>query len=169
MSDPTRLPEDEQAKATLQAQTEEINRLERALAQQYGQESQSLAPVEESSTPREKLFSRKTLFGWAFGTLFVVFMIRMVLPVVFATVKESVVDSMKQSMGISTVYSPARPPAGPVPAAPATPAIPATPPADATPVLAPGKDQPATTVAPSTKPGATVVKIHKVEVKKLPR
>jgi hypothetical protein len=169
MSDPTRLSEEKQARSALHAQTEEINRLERALAQQYGQESQSVAPVEEPSAPGDRLFSRKALFGWAFGTLFVVFIIRMVLPLVFATVKESVVDSMKQSMGITTVYSPALPHAGAAPAAPAVPATPATPPADAAPVVAPGTHPTATTVAPSTKPAATVVKIHKVEIKKPPR
>jgi hypothetical protein len=143
MSDPTRLPEKEQS---LQAQTEEINRLERMLAQ-HGQAAQSLAEVEEPAVS-EKLFSRRTLFGWAFATLLVVFVIRMVLPVVFQTVKESVISSMKESVG-STTVTPVVAPAPPTTVIPA-PAVPATP------------SEPAATTAPAAKPGATV----KVEVKK---
>jgi hypothetical protein len=167
MSDLTRQSEEEQAKATLHAQTEEINRLERALAQQYGQDSLPVAPIEEPPVPRERLFSRKSLFGWAFATLVVVFIIRMVLPIVFTTVKESVVESVKQSMGIRTVVSPALPPAGAATAAPAIPATPATPPDAAKPAIA-GEKTTVTTVTPSTKSGETVVKIHKIEIKKLP-
>ncbi|HUQ48111.1 MAG TPA: hypothetical protein VM053_07715 [Gemmatimonadaceae bacterium] len=88
MSDPTRLPEDEQTKATLQAQTEEINRLELLLAQ-HGQSAQSITESDEPPAP-ERLFSRKTLFGWAFATLLVVFLIRIVLPEVFETVKQEI-------------------------------------------------------------------------------
>jgi hypothetical protein len=165
MSDPTRLSEEERARAALQEQADEINRLERAISQQYGGAALPVAQTDDAPVAKERLFSRRTLFGWAFATLFVVFMIRMVLPLVFETVKESVVDSMKRSTGVTTVSSPAVPPVGPAPAAPATPA---TPPGDVAPVVAPGKDA-ATAVAPSAKPGATVVKIHKVEVKKLPR
>lgn len=166
MSDPTRLSEEERTRA-LQEQADEINRLERAISQQYGEASVPAAQVDEAPVSKERLFSRRTLFGWAFGTLFVVFMIRMVLPLVFATVKESVVESMKQSMGITTVSSPALPPGGPASVTPVTPPVPATPPAGAAPVLAPAK--PATPVTPSATAGPTVVKIHKIEVKKLPR
>ncbi len=167
MSDPTRLSEEQQAKAALHAQTEEINRLERALAQQYGQDSLPVAPIEEPAAPRERLFSRKSLFGWAFATLVVVFIIRMVLPIVFTTVKESVVESVKQSMGIATVITPAPALPGATPAEPALPATPATPADGAKPAIA-GEKTTVTTVTPSEKSGETVVKVHKIEVKKLP-
>lgn len=148
MSDPTRLPGEEQAKATLHAQTEEINRLEQLLARQ-GQSAQSVAEIEEPVAAQEKLFSRRTLFGWAFATLLVVFIIRMVLPVVFETVKESVVSSMKEASG-NTAVTPVVAPAPPttVIRAPTVPAAPA---------------EPAATAAPAAKSGATVIKI---EVKK---
>jgi hypothetical protein len=146
MSDPTRLPEDEQAKATLHAQTEEINRLERLLSE-HGQTAQAITEVDEPAPP-EKLFSRRTLFGWAFATLLIVFIIRMVLPVVFETVKDTVVTSMKESIG-NTAVTPVVAPAPP------TTVIPAPAPAPATPEV-PGKPG---TVAPVTTTSTTIVKI----------
>lgn len=151
MSDPTRLSENEQTKATLLAQTEEIDRLERLLSQ-HGEAAHSIAEIEQPDATREKVFSRRTLFGWAFATLLVVFMIRMVLPVVFETVKDSVVSSLKESTG-NTAVTPVVAPSPPTPVVIPAPAVPAAP-AD-----------PAATAAPAT-PGATVVKIH---IKKVPR
>lgn len=149
------MPEGKEAEATLHAQTEEINRLERLLAQQ-GQMPQPVAEIEQPA-PKEKLFSRTTLFGWAFATLVVVFVIRMVLPVVFETVKESIVSSLKEptSNTAAPVVAPTPPTTIVIPA-PALPGTPAEPSATAAPA-------PTATAAPAAKTGTQVIK---VEVKK---
>lgn len=153
MSDPTRLSEEEQARATLQAQTEEINRLERVLAHQYGDGALPVAPAEAAEPSRERLFSRRTLFGWAFATILVVFVIRMVLPVVFESVKDSIITSMREPT--TNTAAPVVVPTPPPGAAPALPAEPATPGATATPAA------PAGTAAPAPATGTTVIKIVK--------
>ena len=141
MSDPTRLPEEEQAK-TLHAETEEINRLEMLLAQ-HGQQ-QPIAEIEQEAKP-ERLFSRATLFGWAFATLLVVFIIRMVLPEVFATVKEEMVGRMREpSVNTSAPVVAPTPPTTVI-------AVPAEP------------GEPTVIAAPAPNAGTTVIK---VEVKK---
>lgn len=145
MSDPTRLPDPKEADATLHAQTEEINRLERLLAQQG--RSAPVAEIDEPAPPTEKLFSRRTLIGWAFATLVVVFIIRMVIPVAFETAKEEIISRMKEPT--SNTDAPVVAPAPtttvviPAPAAPATPAAPAG------------------TAAPAPTAGPTVITIVK--------
>ncbi len=103
MTEPTKMGEEERAREALREQTDEIARLERSLAKQYGQEAQSIEKIEEPSVPRERLFSRGVLFGWAFGALIVVFVVRMVLPVVFDNVKESVVSKLRGPVRNTTV------------------------------------------------------------------
>lgn len=102
MSDPERLSKEEQAKATLQAETEEINRLERLLSQ-HGQSAPSIGQIQAPVAADEKLFSRRTLFGWGFAALLVVFVIRMILPEVFATVKETIGSKMREPSGNTAV------------------------------------------------------------------
>jgi hypothetical protein len=149
MSDPTRLPEEEQTKPSLHAETEEINRLERLIAL-HDQAVQPVAEIDEPPVKQERLFSRKTLFGWAFGTIVVVFIIRMVLPAVFESVKSSIASSIKEAAE-NTAVTPVVAPAPPTSATPALPPKPAKPAA------------PAATAAPAGKSGATVIQI---EVKK---
>ncbi|MEO8219149.1 MAG: hypothetical protein ABI718_18900 [Acidobacteriota bacterium] len=148
MSDPTKISDEQRAMEVLREQAEEISRLERSLAQQYGQEAQSIGKIDEHLVPREKLFSRRVLFGWAFGALIVVFVVRMVLPVVFDNVKESVVSKLGGPVRNTTV----QPVVAPTPPTP--------------PIVIPAPGTPAPTV-PSANPAAPeAVKIH---IKKITR
>lgn len=148
MSDPTKRSEEERAREMLREQGEEISRLERLLSQ-HAQDAQSLSEIEEPAAPRERLFSRKVLVGWALAALFAVFIVRMVLPIAFDTAKESVVTALKESAGNTTVAAPA------VPTAPMPPAA-----------VIPTPVAPAPT-APSSNPAAPeAVRIH---IKKVTR
>jgi len=140
MSDPMRMSEEERARAALKEQADEINRLERAIAQQYGDAALPVPRVEDVTAPDERLFSRRTLIGWAIATLLIVFVIRMVLPVAFESAKESIVSSLKASTENT-----------------AAPATATTPPTTVTPAIPP---EPAATAAPAGS-GTTVIKIVK--------
>lgn len=148
MSDPTRLSDEEKARQAIREQADEITRLDALLSDQYGHEPYPVAQPADSAIRRERLFSRKVLFGWAFAALVVVFVVRMVLPIAFETAKESIISSMKESTGNTSV-----PPivASALPAPNAAPTAPAAPTADVAPVLAPAKDHPATTPKAETK------------------
>lgn len=169
MSDPTRPPEVEPTKAALHPETEEINRLEMLLAQ-HGQTAQALSEVEES--PQERLFSRKTLFGWAFGTLLVVFLIRMVIPIAFESAKDAVVSTLKEASentAVTPVVAPAPPTtvilSAPLPATPERPEKPERPEQKERPEQVERKEPPEAgsgkaTAAPTATPRTTVTKVE---------
>lgn len=151
MSDPTRLSDEERAREALRDQTDEARRLDPSWTDQI-RDDQYPAPLPDEPVPSgERLFSRKVLFGWAFAALIFVFIIRMVLPVVFETVKETVVSKMREPTS-NTAVQPVIAPVPAVPAIPEIPAIPAIPEVPTAPVLAPSTGNGQITVqAPTTK------------------
>ena len=157
MSDPTKLPEEERAREALREQADAANRLDPAWLDRYPDDAQLEAQPVPSAATRERLFSRKVLFGWAFAALVFVFIVRMVLPVVFETVKETVLSSMKASTSNSAnpVLAPT-PPATTLPPIPAIPAVPAAPTAVQAPERPEAPERPAAK-EPSSKSGATTV------------
>lgn len=129
MSDPTRFSDEERAREALREQANEPRPLDPAWTDQIRNDQYPATLPDEPVIPAERLFSRKVLFGWAFAALVFVFIIRMVLPVVFETVKESVVSSMKESVHKTSgaaVVAPT-PPTSVTPALPEVPAQPEAP------------------------------------------
>lgn len=144
MSDPTRMSDEERAKAALREQGDAVNRVDPVWSPEYGEDVYLTAQPKEPVVPRERLFSRKVLFGWAFAALLFVFAIRVIVPVIIESVKEAVITSVKASAGIAD--------APPLPRPPAPGAVPATPAPSAAPVLAPSSGtNPATTPKLETK------------------
>ena len=149
MSDPTKSSDEARASEALREQTDVARQLDPAWMEQRHEDAYLAAEPEQLLAPRERLFSRKVLFGWAFAALLFVFIIRMVLPVVFDTVKESVITSMKESVhntsGAVVAPTPPIPPVPPVPEVKISPA-------PAAPVVAPSAGTHSTTVqTPETK------------------
>lgn len=145
MSDPTRLDDEARAREALREQGDAARQLDPAWLEHQREDAFLSPQPEELDPPRERLFSRKVLFGWAFAALVFVFIIRMVLPVVFETVKESVITSMKESVHNTSGV----PPAPPLPPLPPVPEV--APVTDA-PVVAPAPvAHPATVQTPEKK------------------
>lgn len=112
MSDPTRSTEDARARAALHQQADAVNRLDPVWSPEYGDDAYLTSQPEEPVVPRERLFSRKVLFSWAIAALIFVFAIRVVMPVVFESVKEAVISSLKEpnaNTSVSPVVAPALP------------------------------------------------------------
>lgn len=137
MTDPTRLSDEKRAREALRDPADEATRLDPAWSDQINADQYPATLLEQQVLPGERLFSRKALFGWAFAALMFVFIIRMVLPVVFETVKENVVARMKESTHNTSgpsagaaVVAPT-PPTSPTSVTPALPEVPAQPEAPA--------------------------------------
>ncbi|MEO7366938.1 MAG: hypothetical protein ABIZ36_03215 [Gemmatimonadaceae bacterium] len=148
MTDRARFSDDERAREAIRDQADEIRQLDSALSRQIRDDQYPATMPEEPAVFPERLFSRKVLFGWAFAALIFVFLIRMVLPVVFETVKESVVSSMKDATH-NTGSSPGAPvvaPTPPLPPTSVTPAVPEVPERPGAPTVAPPRNKPATAV-----------------------
>ncbi|MGZ4780144.1 MAG: hypothetical protein ACXV5L_13180 [Thermoanaerobaculia bacterium] len=158
MTDPGRMSEDERARAALPSQAEAVNHLDPVWSPEYGEDAYLAAQPVEPEVPRERLFSRKVLLGWSIATLIVVFFIRMVLPVILETVKQTVITSVKTSVGITDAPPlPAVPPVRPVTPVPAVPVVPELPSGQATPSATQGPvigrtiEKPAPTQTPAKK------------------
>ena len=106
MSDQTNRSDEQRSWEELSEQAEEIARLERALAQQFPNEAHSVTEIEEAPPANERLFSRRVLIGWAIAALLAVFVVRMVLPIVFTTVRESIVGSDREAAAPETPATP---------------------------------------------------------------
>jgi hypothetical protein len=95
---------------------------------------------------KERLFSRKVLFGWAAATLIVWFAFSFIVPVILESVKTAVVESIRENAqpAGSNTRDPGRG---------AQPALPVPPTPDALPAPA---ASPAPSVATPARPGASV-------------
>ncbi len=133
MTDPTRFSDEERAREAVRDRADEAKRLDSAWTDQINADQYPAALPDEQGVSGERLFSRKSLFGWAFAALIFIFIIRMVLPVVFETVKENVVAKMKESThntsgsGTGTAGVAPTPPTAPTSVTPALPEVPAQP------------------------------------------
>jgi hypothetical protein len=94
-----------------------------------GLESHALDPVETvppQKYKKERLFSRKVLFGWAAATLVLWFSIRVIAPIVVESVESAIVSSIEADDARSGAAAVPAPPVPPVPAvAPVPPPDPA--------------------------------------------
>jgi hypothetical protein len=153
MSDPTRLSEEERARAALRQQAEAARRFDPAWSNEYGHDAYPVPQSDEPVLHRERLFSRKVLFGWALATFLLWFSIRFIVPSVLESVKQNVITSVRESTPTTDapVITPALPalPAEPGPAA--LPAVPASPAAPNAPVLAPSAGHHITPPKPEAK------------------
>ncbi len=113
-------------------------------------------------SPREPLFSRRVLFGWAFATLVVVFAITVILPMLVPLVRETVIESVvgrmhDRGMNVRINGHPVGPAVPAIPTMPEIPEIPAIPPVPANaaePAAAPapaGSEHHKKTIAPAPK------------------
>ncbi|MEP6509090.1 MAG: hypothetical protein ABJC63_12780 [Gemmatimonadales bacterium] len=156
MTDPTRFSDEERARQAVRDQTDAARQLDPAFTDPIREDQYPATRPDEPVDSRDRLFSRKVLFGWAFAALIFVFIIRMVLPVALETAKESFVSSIKESVqstgGSGAAVVAPTPPVAPTAVSPAVPEVPEKPGAPA--------------VAPSVKPKATTVQAPK---KKFPR
>lgn len=138
MTDPTRFSDEERAREALRDQDEEARRHDPAWTDPRRADQYPTRLPDEAAARSERLFSRKALFGWAFGALVFVFIIRMVLPVALETAKESFVSSIKESVhnteGSGAAAAAPTPPTTPTSVAPVAPEAPAKPEAPVPPV-----------------------------------
>jgi hypothetical protein len=136
MTDPARMPDSEKAKLAAPDHLDPAARLDPVWSPEYGDDSSLIGPPPDVEPRRERLFSRRVLFGWAFATIVVVFVLKMVMPVVFETVKQTIVTSIRERGG--EIDGPATPAGLPAPPAAGTAPTPPTAPAAAKPATPAG-------------------------------
>src|SRR5215203_4408527 len=144
MSEPTRGPQSQQVRDA-ELTTGVMRGMEQLDSLNAGLEPYPMEPlntVPPAPYKKERLFSRKVLFGWAAATLIVWFLLTMIFPAVIGSVQTAIVSSIEESARAEAAAVPAPPPP---PAAITVTPVPPVPPTVVEPAEAPVIDPAAPT------------------------
>ena len=99
-----------------------------------GLDPHAIDPIASAPPPefkKERVFSRKVLFGWAGATLVIWFLVRVIAPIVVESVQSAIVSSIEDEHWGSAAAAVPAPPVPPVPPAPVVAPVPPAGAADA--------------------------------------